>query len=83
MIYPDFPLHLTRFFPGKHLLQFSADKIQNFRNFDLHTCVLIFDAEQVYLEPQVHNVKNKEVAANPEPQTLEKFDLSKNLNPKP
>ena len=48
MIDPDFPLDLTGFFSGKHLIQFLANKIQEFRNFVLHNCVLIFEAEQVY-----------------------------------
>ena len=48
VIYPEFPLDLTGFFPGRHLIQFLPDKMQDFRNFVLHTCILIFDAEQVY-----------------------------------
>ena len=54
--------------------------MQDFRNFALHNCILIFDAEQVYLELKVTKVKNKEVTANPKPQTLEKnwfFDSPK------
>ena len=31
------------------------------RNFVLHNCILVFDAEQVYLELQVTNLKNKEL----------------------
>ena len=81
MIYPDFPLDLIGFFPGKHLIQFLAYKMQDFRNFDQHNCILIFDAEQVYLQPQVIRLKNKEVAANPKPRTLEKNRFFK--NPKP
>ena len=72
VIYPDFSLDLTVFFPGKHLIQFIANKMQVLQNFVLHNCFLNFDAEQVYLKPQVTNVKNKEVTANPKPQTLEK-----------
>ena len=55
--------------------------MQDFRNFVLQNCILIFDAEQVYLKLQVTNVKNKEVTANPKPQALKKnwsFE-----NPKP
>ena len=57
---------------GKHLIQFLANKMQEFRDFVLQNCILNFDAEQVYLKPQVTNFKNKEVTANPQPQTLEK-----------
>ena len=39
--------------------------MQKFPNFVLHNCILIFDAEQVYLKLQVTNVKNQEVTANP------------------
>ena len=48
--------------------------MQDFRNFLLHNCILNFDSGYVYLKLQVTNVKNKEVTANPKPQTL---------NPKP
>ena len=41
VIYPDFPLDLTRFFPGKHLIQILANKMHEFRKFDLHNCILI------------------------------------------
>ena len=60
------------FFPGKHLIHFLVLKMKNFRNFVLDNCILDFDAEQVYLKPQVINLKNKEVTVNPKPQTLEK-----------
>ena len=56
-------------------------KMQDFRNFVLDNCILDFDAEQVYLKPQVTNLKNKKVTANPKPQTLEKNCLFE--NPKP
>ena len=73
--------HLSRFFPqidqifpGRHLIQFLANKIQEFQNFVLHNCILIFDAEQVYLKPQVTKINNKEVAANPTTQmTVKSF----------
>ena len=42
--------------------------MQDFRNFVLPNYILKFDAEPVYLKPQVINVKNKEVTANPKPQ---------------
>ena len=58
---PDFPLELTVFFPGKHLFHFLVLKMKDFRNFVLHNCILVFDAEQVYLKLQVINLKNKEV----------------------
>ena len=62
VISPDFPLELTGFFPGKHLIHFLVLKMKDFWNFD-------FDAEQVYLKLQVTNLKNKEVTVNPKPQT--------------
>ena len=73
VIYPDFPLDLTGLFPGKHLIQFLANKMHDFRNFPLPKCILNFDPEQVYLKLQLTNVKNKEVTANPK----------EGLNPKP
>ena len=79
--YPDFPLDMIGLSPGKHLIQFLPKKMQDFRNFVLHNCILICDAEPVYLKPQVTNVKNKEVIANPKPQTL-KIELFFE-NPKP
>ena len=69
---PDFSLELTGFFPGKHLIHFMVLKMKDFRNFVLDNCIFDFDAEQVYLEPQVTNLKNKKVTANPKPQTLKK-----------
>ena len=77
------------FFSGKHLIHFLVLKMRDFWNFVLHNCILVFDAEQVYLKLQIINLKNKELeVANPKPQTLEKnlelvFQVSKNLNPKP
>ena len=72
VISPDFSLKLTGFFPGKHLIHFLVLKMKDFRNFILDNCIIDFDAEQVYLKPQVINLKNKEVTVNPKPQTLEK-----------
>ena len=46
--------------------------MQDFWNLVLHNCILDFDVEQVYFKLQVTDIKNKEVTANPEPQTLEK-----------
>ena len=63
-----------------------ANKMQDFRNYVLHNFIVIFDAEQVYLQPKVTNVKNKEVTANPKPQTLQKtwfFENPKPLTPNP
>ena len=62
--------------------------MNDFRKFVLDNCILDFDAEQVYLKPQVINLKNKEVTVNPKPQTLEKSWFFENpipytLNPKP
>ena len=76
--FPDhFPLELTGFFPGKHFIHFLVLKIKDFRNFVLHNCIIVFDAEpeaaeQVYLKLQVNNLKNQEVTVNPKPQTLAK-----------
>ena len=67
-----FPLDLTGFFPGKHLIQFLANKMDDFWNLVLHNCILIFDAEPVYLKLEVTKFKNKEVATNRQPQTLQK-----------
>ena len=53
VIYPDFPPNLTGFFSGKHLIQLLANKLQDFWNFVLHYCVLLFDSEQIYLKIQV------------------------------
>ena len=69
MISPDFFLELTGFFLGKDLIHFLVLKMKDFRNFVLHNCILVFDAEQVYLTLQVTNLKNKEVTVNPKPQT--------------
>ena len=48
--------------------------MQDFRNFvtffALHKCIVIFDNEQVYLQPHATNYKNKEITANPKPQIL-------------
>ena len=72
VISPGFPLELTGFFQGKHFIHFLVLKMKDFRNFVLHNCILVFDAEQLYLKLQVTNLKNKEVTVNPKPQTLEK-----------
>ena len=65
VIYPDFPLDFTGFFPGKLLIQFLANKMQDFRNFVLHNCILDVDAEQVFPKPQITNVKNGQPAVLP------------------
>ena len=60
-----------------------ANKMHDFRVFVLHNCVLVFDAEQVYLKLQVTKFKNKKVTTHPKLLTLE---TSKNWffeNPKP
>ena len=58
--------------------------MQDFPNFVLHNCILIYDAEQVDLKLQLEAIdfKNKEVTANPKPKTLEKNCFLKTLNPK-
>ena len=50
VIYPYFPLDLTGFSQEKNLIQFLANKMQDFRNFVLHDCTLNFVAEHVYLK---------------------------------
>ena len=56
--------------------------MKDFRNFVLHNCILVFDAEQVYLKLQVTNLKNKEVTVvDPKPRTLKKNWVFE--NPKP
>ena len=70
-IYPDFPLDLTGFFSGsssKHLIQFLVIKIQDFRNFVLHNCIVIFDAEQVTLrfKSPISSIRNS-ITLNPKP----------------
>ena len=57
--------------------------MKDFRNFVFDNCILDFDVEQDYLKPQVTNLKNKKVTANPKLQTLEKIGFSKTLNPIP
>ena len=81
VISSDFPLQLTGFFPGTHLIHFLVLKMKDFWNFVLDNCILVFDAEQVYLKLQATNLKNKEVTVNPKPQTLEKNWFFE--NPKP
>ena len=61
VILPDFPLELTGFFLGKHLIRFLVLKMKDLRNFVLDNCILDFDAEQVYLKRQVINLKNKKL----------------------
>ena len=81
VIFPDFPLELTGFFSGKHLIHFLVLKMKDFWNFVLDNCILDFDAEQVYLKPQVTNLKNNKVTVNPKPQTRRKIWFFE--NPKP
>ena len=47
VISPDFPLELTEFFPGKHLIHFLVLRMKDFRNFVVHNCILVFDSEHV------------------------------------
>ena len=81
VICPDFSLESTGFFPGKQFIHFLVLKMNEFRDFVLHNCILVFDSEQVYLKLQVTNLKNKEAAVNPKPQTLEKKLIFENLIP--
>ena len=57
--------------------------MKDFRNFVPDNCILVFDAEQVYLKLQATNLKNKEVTVNPKTQNLEKSCFSKTLYPIP
>ena len=41
------PSFLQDFPPGKHFIKFSANNMQDFRNFVLHNCIVVFDAEKV------------------------------------
>ena len=62
-ISPDFFPRIDRIFSGKHLIQFLVLKMKDFWNFvpmALDNCILVFDAEHVYLKLQVINPKNKE-----------------------
>ena len=67
VIYPDFPLDLTGFFSGKHLIQILADKMQDFRNFVVQNCILNFDDEQVYLNftSPMSRIRKLKQALNP------------------
>ena len=56
---------IDRIFPGEALNPFLVLKMKDFWNFVLDNCILDFDAEQVYLKPQVINLKKKEVTVNP------------------
>ena len=75
-----FPLELTRFFLGKQLIHFLVLKIKDIRNFVLTNCILVLDAEQVYLNLKPP-ISNKEVTVNLKPQTL--FFPQKALYPIP
>ena len=83
---PHFPLKSTAFFLGKHLIHFLDNKMQDFRDFVLHNCILNFYSEQVYVKPQVSNFKNKEVTSKPQspnPRKRNEFDMkSKKLKSK-
>ena len=72
---------IDRIFFGKALIHFLVLKMKDFRNFVPHNCILAFDAEQVYLKPQVINLKNNEVTVNPKPQTLRKIWFFENPIP--
>ena len=65
VIFPDFSLELTGFFFGKAFIHFLVHKMKDFRNFVLHNCIRVFDAEQVYLMFHVTNLKNKKITVNP------------------
>ena len=70
---------ISRFFPridrilsGEAFNTIFGAQDEGFRNFVLDNCILDFDAEQIYLKPQVTNLKNKNFLANLKIQTLEK-----------
>ena len=78
-----FSPRIDRIFFREHLIQFLVLKMKDFRNFILHNCILVFDAEQVYLKLQVTNLKNKEVTVvDPKPRTLKKNWVFENPKPK-
>ena len=81
VIYTDFPFNLTRFFQGKHLIKFLANKMHDFQDVVLHDCMFIFDAGQVYSKLHLTKLKKKEVTENPKPQTRDKNWFFE--NPKP
>ena len=58
-----FSPRIDQIFPWDALNPFFEDFPS--RNFVQHKCSLVFDAEQVYLKPQVTNLKNKEVTVRP------------------
>ena len=49
VIYSYASLNFTGICSAKYFNQFLESKLQDFRNFVLHTCIVIFDDEQVYL----------------------------------
>ena len=51
-------------FSWEALIHFLVLKEKDFRNFVLHDCILVFYDEQVYLELQVINIKNKEITVS-------------------
>ena len=58
------------------MFHFLANKMQDCRKFVLHNCILIFDAEPVYLKPQVNNVNNKELPETQNPRKRLVFQKS-------
>ena len=76
---PRFSPRFYRIFSGEALDPIFSQRDAGF--FVLHTCILIFDAEQVYLKPQVSNLMNKEVKEDPNPQTLSKNWFFETLKP--
>ena len=60
-----FSPRIDRIFSGEALNPFFGAQDEGFSEFRSDNCILDFDAEQVYLKPQVTNLKNKEVTANP------------------
>ena len=64
-----FPPRIDLIFPGEALDPFFGAQDKGFSEFDLHKCIFVFDAEQVYLKLQVTNLINKEVLVtlNPNP----------------
>ena len=76
---PRFSPRFYRIFSGEALDPIFSQRDARF--FVLHNCILIFDAEQVYLKPQVSNFMNKEVKEDPNPQTLSKNWFFETLKP--
>ena len=72
-----FSPRIDRIFPWEAPSPFLVLKMKDFRNFVVHYCILVFDAE-------ITNLKNKEATVNPEPKNPRRFFRKpETLNPEP